>query len=119
MEATTTLPRTLLVTNDSPPRVGGIQRSQCRGDGPVRLDRPEQQQVLRLSIIQGMSHQEISEATGMPLARASASIASCFVRPTKADSGDAVIVSGAGTGKSTDPAKAAPGFCSQLSRSEP
>jgi RNA polymerase sigma-70 factor (ECF subfamily) len=29
--------------------------------------KPEQQQVLRLSIIQGMSHQEISEATGMPL----------------------------------------------------
>ena len=29
--------------------------------------RPEQQQVLRLSIIQGMSHQEISDATGMPL----------------------------------------------------
>ena len=28
---------------------------------------PEQQQVLRLSIVQGMSHQEISEATGMPL----------------------------------------------------
>lgn len=33
----------------------------------VRNLRPEQQQVLRLSIIQGMSHQEISEATGMPL----------------------------------------------------
>ena len=29
--------------------------------------KPEQQQVLRLSIIQGMSHQEISQATGMPL----------------------------------------------------
>ena len=29
--------------------------------------RPEQQQVLKLSIIQGLSHQEISEATGMPL----------------------------------------------------
>lgn len=29
--------------------------------------RPEQQQVLLLSIIQGMSHQEISDATGMPL----------------------------------------------------
>lgn len=29
--------------------------------------RPEQQQVLQLSIIQGLSHQEISEATGMPL----------------------------------------------------
>jgi RNA polymerase sigma-70 factor (ECF subfamily) len=33
----------------------------------MRELRPEQQQVLRLSIIQGMSHQEISEATGMPL----------------------------------------------------
>jgi RNA polymerase sigma-70 factor (ECF subfamily) len=33
----------------------------------MRNLRPEQQQVLRLSIIQGMSHQEISEATGMPL----------------------------------------------------
>ena len=29
--------------------------------------RPEQQQVLTLSIIQGLSHQEISDATGMPL----------------------------------------------------
>ncbi|MGI8884975.1 MAG: RNA polymerase sigma factor [Pyrinomonadaceae bacterium] len=29
--------------------------------------RPEQQQVLQLSIIQGLSHQEISQATGMPL----------------------------------------------------
>lgn len=29
--------------------------------------KPEQQQVLKLSIIDGMSHQEISEATGMPL----------------------------------------------------
>ena len=33
----------------------------------MRELRPEQQQVLRLSIVQGMSHQEISEATGMPL----------------------------------------------------
>ena len=33
----------------------------------MRQLRPEQQQVLRLSIIQGMSHQEISTATGMPL----------------------------------------------------
>ena len=33
----------------------------------MRSLRPEQQQVLRLSIIQGMSHQEISDATGMPL----------------------------------------------------
>lgn len=29
--------------------------------------RPEQRQVLQLSIIQGLSHQEISNATGMPL----------------------------------------------------
>ncbi len=33
----------------------------------MRSLRPEQQQVLRLSIIQGMSHQEIADATGMPL----------------------------------------------------
>ena len=33
----------------------------------MRTLRPEQQQVLRLSIIQGMSHQEISDETGMPL----------------------------------------------------
>ena len=33
----------------------------------MRSLRPEQQQVLKLSIIQGMSHQEISDATGMPL----------------------------------------------------
>lgn len=29
--------------------------------------KPEQQQVLQLSIIQGLSHQEIADATGMPL----------------------------------------------------
>ena len=29
--------------------------------------RPEQQTVLQLSIIQGLSHQEISDTTGMPL----------------------------------------------------
>lgn len=29
--------------------------------------RPEQRKVLELSIVQGMSHQEISEATGIPL----------------------------------------------------
>ncbi len=29
--------------------------------------RPEQQQVLQLSIVEGLSHQEISDATGMPL----------------------------------------------------
>ena len=33
----------------------------------MRVLRPEQQQVLRLSIIEGMSHQEISDATGLPL----------------------------------------------------
>jgi RNA polymerase sigma-70 factor (ECF subfamily) len=33
----------------------------------MRMLRPEQQQVLRLSIVQGMSHQEIAEATGLPL----------------------------------------------------
>lgn len=33
----------------------------------MRELRPEQQQVLRLSIVEGMSHQEIAQATGMPL----------------------------------------------------
>ena len=33
----------------------------------MRTLRPEQQQVLRLSIVEGMSHQEIAKATGMPL----------------------------------------------------
>lgn len=33
----------------------------------MRELRPEQQQVLTLSIIQGMSHQEIADAIGMPL----------------------------------------------------
>ncbi len=33
----------------------------------MRNLRPEQRQVLLLSIIQGMSHQEICDATGMPL----------------------------------------------------
>jgi RNA polymerase sigma factor (sigma-70 family) len=29
--------------------------------------RPEQRQVLQLSIVQGLSHQEIADTTGMPL----------------------------------------------------
>ena len=29
--------------------------------------RPEQRQVLQLSIVQGLSHQEIADRTGMPL----------------------------------------------------
>jgi len=33
----------------------------------LRLLRPEQRQVLQLSIVQGLSHQEISDATGIPL----------------------------------------------------
>ncbi|MFZ1702544.1 MAG: sigma-70 family RNA polymerase sigma factor [Pyrinomonadaceae bacterium] len=33
----------------------------------MRNLRPEQQHVLRLSIVQGMSHQEIADSTGMPL----------------------------------------------------
>lgn len=43
----------------------GIEAQQAAE--AMRTLRPEQQQVLRLSIVQGMSHQEISEATGMPL----------------------------------------------------
>jgi RNA polymerase sigma-70 factor, ECF subfamily len=33
----------------------------------MRTLRPEQQQVLRLSIVEGMSHQEIADITGLPL----------------------------------------------------
>jgi RNA polymerase sigma-70 factor (ECF subfamily) len=33
----------------------------------MRALKPEQQQVLQLSIVQGLSHQEISDVTGMPL----------------------------------------------------
>ncbi|HEY2865901.1 MAG TPA: sigma-70 family RNA polymerase sigma factor [Pyrinomonadaceae bacterium] len=33
----------------------------------LRQLKPEQQQVLQLSIVQGLSHQEIAEATGIPL----------------------------------------------------
>jgi RNA polymerase sigma-70 factor, ECF subfamily len=33
----------------------------------MRTLKPEQQQVLRLAIVHGMSHQEIADATGMPL----------------------------------------------------
>ena len=43
----------------------GIEAEQAAE--AMRNLRPEQQQVLRLSIIQGMSHKEISDATGMPL----------------------------------------------------
>lgn len=33
----------------------------------LKMLRPEQRQVLELSIVQGLSHQEIANATGMPL----------------------------------------------------
>jgi RNA polymerase sigma-70 factor (ECF subfamily) len=33
----------------------------------MRNLKPEQQKVLQLSIVQGLSHQEIADATGMPL----------------------------------------------------
>ena len=33
----------------------------------LRTLKPEQQQVLQLSIVQGLSHQEIADVTGMPL----------------------------------------------------
>lgn len=35
--------------------------------GALKQLKPEQQRVLQLSIVQGLSHQEIADATGMPL----------------------------------------------------
>jgi RNA polymerase sigma-70 factor (ECF subfamily) len=46
-----------------------LQTSLEAADAAKALDelRPEQRQVLQLSIIHGLSHQEISDSTGMPL----------------------------------------------------
>lgn len=46
-----------------------LQTSIEANEAAKALDalRPEQRQVLQLSIVQGLSHQEISDATGMPL----------------------------------------------------
>ncbi len=46
-----------------------MQTTLEAGDAVKALNslRPEQRQVLQLSIVQGMSHQEISHATGLPL----------------------------------------------------
>lgn len=46
-----------------------MQTSLEAGDAVKALNtlRPEQRQVLQLSIIHGLSHQEISDTTGMPL----------------------------------------------------
>jgi RNA polymerase sigma-70 factor (ECF subfamily) len=46
-----------------------IQLSVEAGEAAEALRnlKPEQQQVLQLSIVQGLSHQEIADATGMPL----------------------------------------------------
>lgn len=46
-----------------------MQRSVEAQEAFKALDslRPEQRQVLQLSIVQGLSHQEIADATGMPL----------------------------------------------------
>ena len=48
---------------------GKVQKSLEAAQAAKALDalRPEQRQVLKLSIIQGLSHQEISDATGIPL----------------------------------------------------
>jgi RNA polymerase sigma-70 factor (ECF subfamily) len=48
---------------------GKLQTSIEADEAARALDalRPEQRQVLQLSIVQGLSHQEISDATGMPL----------------------------------------------------
>jgi RNA polymerase sigma factor (sigma-70 family) len=48
---------------------GKVQMSLEAAQAAKAIDalRPEQRQVLQLSIIQGLSHQEISDATGMPL----------------------------------------------------
>jgi RNA polymerase sigma-70 factor (ECF subfamily) len=43
----------------------GVEASEAAK--ALKAIRPEQRQVLLLSIVQGMSHQEISDATGMPL----------------------------------------------------
>lgn len=46
-----------------------LQMSVEANEAAKALDalRPEQRQVLQLSIVHGLSHQEISDATGMPL----------------------------------------------------
>lgn len=46
-----------------------LQTSVEANEAAKALDalRPEQRQVLQLSIVHGLSHQEISDATGMPL----------------------------------------------------
>lgn len=46
-----------------------MQTSVEAGEAAKALEglRPEQRQVLQLSIIQGLSHQEIADSTGMPL----------------------------------------------------
>ncbi|MCD9185874.1 MAG: sigma-70 family RNA polymerase sigma factor [Pyrinomonadaceae bacterium] len=48
---------------------GNLQMSVEAKEAAKALEvlRPEQRQVLQLSIIQGLSHQEISDATGIPL----------------------------------------------------
>lgn len=48
---------------------GSLQMSVEAKEAAKALEvlRPEQRQVLQLSIIQGLSHQEISDATGIPL----------------------------------------------------
>jgi len=48
---------------------GSLQMSVEAKEAAKALEqlRPEQKQVLQLSIIQGLSHQEISDATGIPL----------------------------------------------------
>lgn len=46
-----------------------MQMTLEAGDAVKALNalRPEQRQVLQLSIVQGLSHQEIADTTGMPL----------------------------------------------------
>ena len=48
---------------------GGIEASAEAGMAARAMDglRPEQREVLRLSVAQGLTHEEIAEHTGMPV----------------------------------------------------
>lgn len=60
----------------------------------MKVLRPEQRQVIYLSVVQGCSHQEISDATGMPLGTVKTNI-----RRGLAQVRQTIIASGAGYGK--------------------
>jgi RNA polymerase sigma-70 factor (ECF subfamily) len=62
-----TIGRNMVQPDESPERPAEVAEQARVAARAMESLRPEQQRVLRLSIYQGLSHEKIAEATGLPL----------------------------------------------------